>query len=118
MNDSIKAGGTAVSSIRLSSGAKVKEAPKKKESNDSGKAVDSVISEVGKARESVERISRAENAKIEVIKQNESASRTKVEDVEEAARVAKDLKLNIRKKEDEAKQAHDLNSEKARELLK
>ena len=118
MNDSIKAGSSAVSSARLTSGAKVKEAPQKQEQREPAKAVDSVISEVGKARESVEQISHAATARIEVVKENQSASRTKVSDVEEAARLAKDLKLNIRQNHDNAQQAHSINTSKAKDLLK
>ncbi len=119
MNEGIKAGGSAVSLSRLSSGAQVKEAPKKTETKEPKQAVDSVVNEVGKARESVEKISDAATYKIEVAKQNESSSQSEVRDIENAARLAQDLELNIRKREGEANRAHDLShTSKIKDLLK
>ena len=118
MNDTIKPGGSAVASHRLLSGARVKDEPRKTEKREPERAVDSVVNEVGKAKESVEKLSSHASIKIEVIKQNETASKTRVEDVDEAVRLAKDLQINIRSRKQEASGAHDLDSNKAKELLK
>jgi hypothetical protein len=117
MNDSIKSsgGGGAVSSSRISSGAKVTE----KKIKSSEQAVDRVVSDLGKTKESIERLSEAATTRIEVVKQNESSSRTRVEDLDEAIRLSKDLRLNIKVKEDQAKAAHDrIRTAAAKELLK
>lgn len=121
MNDSIKPGGSTGSNVpssRLSSGAKAKEAPKKAEQRQPEKVVDSVVNEVGKARESVERITEAAPSRVEVTRQNESAANARLDDVDEAIRLSQDLELNIRRREDEAKAAHDINQGRAKDLLK
>jgi hypothetical protein len=116
MSDAVNGGGKPVPIARLFSGAKIQE---KKESADTPqKAVDSVVSGVDKARQSVERITEAATTRIEVIRQNESSSRTKVADVDEALRLSKNLRLNIQENEQRAKEAHDLDLSKIKELLK
>lgn len=118
MNDSIKPGSNAVSSLKLVSKPKAKEAPKRAEKEPQREAVDSVVSNLGKARESVDKIAETAGSRIEVIKQNEASSKTKVEDLDQALKLSKDLELNIKKNEDQARQAHDFDALKAKELLK
>jgi hypothetical protein len=116
MSDAVNRSGRSVPIAQLLSGAKV---PKKVDIPDSPrKAVDSVVAGVDKAKQSVERITEAATARIEVIRQNEASSRTKIEDVDEALRLSENLRLNIQDQERDAKVAHDLDKEKIKELLK
>jgi hypothetical protein len=115
MSESIKSGSSnAVRSDRLSSGVKVADRKPK----ESEKAVENVVSEVNKTKDSIERLTEAATSRIEVIKQNESSARIKVEDVDEALRLSKDLKINIESKPEEAKSAHSIRTLAAKELLK
>ena len=116
MSDAINGGGKTVPIAQLFSGARVKE---KQDIPDSPqKAVDSVVAGVDKAKQSVERITEAATTRIEVIRQNEVASRVKVEDVDAAIHLSKNLRLNIQNNETEANDAHDLDMMKIKELLK
>ena len=82
-NDSaIRPGGSPVSSVKLQSGAKVKtpDAPKPTPQ----RAVDSVVNEVGKAKDSVEKISDKGSTTDEVAAANREAAQNDIRDVEVA----------------------------------
>lgn len=116
-NDSaIRPGGSPVPSVKLQSGAKVKtpEAPKPAPQQ----AVDSVVSEVGRARDSVEKISDRSSAADEVAAANREAAQNEIRDVEIAARRAKQFESNAGSDPVAALNAHKLDTERALELLK
>ena len=115
MKDKDSSGFRPVSSNRLSSGIKIGEINTR--ANSPAKAVDSVLSELSKTKESIEKITDAATTRIEVIKHNEMAARVKVEDLDEALKLASGLKLNIKEKEDEAMAAHDVNLKAIKQLL-
>ena len=114
----LTATGSAVTLDRIPSGFKVNDSNTKETSSPSDTAVQSVVSEVDKARETVERVTKSSAAHIEVIHQNQDAARVRVTDVEEAAKLAKGLKFNIQSNEELAIDAHDINRSRAKELLK
>ena len=117
MNDAVKGGGVRASTMdRLFSGAKVKETNDNPDTPE--KAVNLVVAGVDKAKQSIEKITEAATTRIEVIRQNESSSRIKVEDVDQAIRLSQNLKLNITDNQEDAKGAHDLSTAAIKELLK
>ena len=116
MNDSLRNGAKAVAYARLYSGAKVQE--KNAAPDTPEKAVELVVAGLDKAKQSVEKITEAATTRIEVIRQNETSSRVKVEDVDEAIRLSQNLVLNIGSNKKDAEQAHSLDLNAIKELLK
>lgn len=115
MKNKDSSGFRPVSSIRLSSGIKIGEINTRADSK--SKAIDAIVSELSKAKDSIDKISDAGNIRIEVIQHNEIAARAKVEDLDEAIRLATNLKFNIKNKKEEALAAHDVNIKAIKQLL-
>lgn len=102
---------------KLASGAKVKREQSAQPTPN--KAVDSVVTEVSKAKESVGKIATGGGNSEDVASEVRAASQASVDNVEEAADIAHRVAKNAGTDPQKFFDAHDkFNKERARELLK